>query len=118
MFSNEKILPEMKPEHLQHAILAAAKEFSAPPDAIRGRGRTRRVVLARQAVHAALYELTSAPCTDVGALAERDDTTIMYSVRQVRGWGETKPVYAQAYSRMAASLARKWARSGVPHDQV
>ena len=84
----------------------AAQLFDVPRAAILGRAKTRRVVLARQAVAWALRKrYTSLSLVEIGErLGGRDHTTIIYSVAAAEQRAKQDPEY-RAYLQALIATA-------------
>ena len=61
-----------------------AKEFAADPEAVKGRGRRRELVVPRQVAMYLMRELTTHSYPEIGKFfSDRDHSTVMYAVQKV-----------------------------------
>lgn len=95
--------PALTPERVAHAVLAASRAFEVPPRAIISRRRQPDIVLARQALTAALYQAYQTSYPQLGRLLNRDNSTLIYSVRKARRDAAADPDYAERLARIVAA---------------
>lgn len=95
--------PAITPDRVARAALAAARAFEVPPREIIGRLRFRAVVRARQALTCALYQAYQTSYPQLGQLLNRDNSTLIYSVRKAKRDAAADPDYAERLARIVAA---------------
>ncbi|MFC4454507.1 chromosomal replication initiator protein DnaA [Deinococcus sonorensis] len=73
---------EVKVE-MADVLRAVAGHYNIPPDAIRGSGRVREVVVPRQMAMYLIRELTGHSLPEIGGFFGRDHSTVMHAVQKV-----------------------------------
>lgn len=92
--------PTLTPDRVAHAVLAAARAFEVPPREIIGRCRYHTIVRARQALTVALYDSYATSYPQLGRLLNRDNSTLICSVRKARLNAAADPDYAERLARI------------------
>ena len=95
--------PTLTPKRVARAVVAASRAFEVPPRDIIGRLRFRDVVRARQALTCALYQAYETSYPQLGRLLNRDNSTLIHSVRKARGDADADPDYADRLARIIAA---------------
>ncbi|MXV18286.1 chromosomal replication initiator protein DnaA [Deinococcus xianganensis] len=73
---------EVKVE-MMDVLRQVAAQFNMPPDVIRGSGRVREVVQARQVAQYLIRELTDHSLPEIGQFFGRDHSTVMHAISKV-----------------------------------
>ncbi|WP_119675144.1 chromosomal replication initiator protein DnaA [Deinococcus sp. RM] len=73
---------EVKVE-MMDVLRQVASQFNMPPDVIRGSGRVREVVQARQVAQYLIRELTDHSLPEIGQFFGRDHSTVMHAISKV-----------------------------------
>ncbi|WP_189088855.1 chromosomal replication initiator protein DnaA [Deinococcus ruber] len=73
---------EVKVE-MSDVLRAVAGHYNIPPDAVRGSGRVREVVVPRQVAMFLIRELTGHSLPEIGSFFMRDHSTVMHAVQKV-----------------------------------
>ena len=94
--------PELTPDRVAHAVVAASKAFAVPPREIIGRRRIHDIARARQALVCALYAEYSTSYSQLSLFLNRDNSTLIYSVRKAQRDAAADPDYAERLARIVA----------------
>jgi len=89
---------------IRRIILAAAREFDAPPEVVCGAGRGRKDVVFRHVVVLLAHDLTSLSISAIGRALNRDHTTILHAIRSMRRRLEEDHVLALKVARVRVRL--------------
>ena len=91
--------PSVAPESV---IEKAAAHYGVDPELVRGKSRTRKVVLARQAAMYVLCQELELSTTQVGRLLRRDHATVCYGLQSVETRMKADRAFAEAMQTLIA----------------
>ena len=90
-------------------IEEVSKFFSVDPESIRGQGRTKNIVLARQIAMSLIRDLTSLSLKDIGQEFEhRDHTTVLHSIDRVDKLKKNSPEIAEIIKDITTNINARY----------
>ncbi len=93
---------EYKAEDILRVV---AEHYGVRPEELRGRGRSKEVVLPRQVAMYLIRELTGASLPEIGQFFQgRDHTTVLYAIQKVQELREQDPAMRQLLRELQEQL--------------
>ncbi len=99
-----------KPDYLptpEFIIEQTASYYSLTPKELTGRSRVKNVVLARQVAMHLIRELTGLSLQDIGAIFDRDHTTVMHATEKVKESIQSSLQFAEIIKDITTNINSK-----------
>lgn len=95
-------------------VIAATAEFHrVTTDELRGPSKTKRLAHARQVAMWLCRQLTGLSLPRIGAVFDRDHTTVMHAVRKIQHHVDTEPATAQQLADLTSLIKRQAAMNAL-----